>query len=44
MLKRGPDPNTSMRRTGQNFTIGNMGLKMGGIDDGANNPFSVFLP
>ena len=40
--------NTSMmmRKSG-NFTLGNMGLKMGGIDGGvgnANNPFSVFLP
>ena len=33
-----------MRRTGQNFSIGNMGLKMGGIDNGTNNPFGVFLP
>ena len=41
----------SMMRKSGNFTLGNMGLKMGGIDqqfannnNNSNNPFSVFLP
>ena len=35
-----------MKKSG-NFTLGNMGLKMGGLDNvnsNNNNPFGVFLP